>query len=114
MTRITPETVDSFRGVAQDVPPPKLPDGLFQVDEGSDRFRRGSWRRRRGMRHSSLSKFSSAVTSILGFDLAGPDYGFLVVEGNNVHGFTNVTQQADVTDQDGYGVGGYGDGGYGA
>lgn len=116
MTRIRNEEIEDFRGMNTNIPAQRLPDQMAQVDEGSDRYRRGSWRRRRGMRHSSLPKFDGPILGILGFDLKGPDYAVLLVEGTNVQGNLNVTQQDDSGGGAGAGFGGdgFGEGGFSA
>ena len=89
-----PETTNEFGGIARDVFPVSMPPGLYQVDQGGDRYFRGSWRRRRGMIHTDMAKFDAAVTSLLGFEMAGEDFAIITVEGTNVHGNLNVTEQA--------------------
>ena len=93
MNKDKEDVTNEFGGVARDVFPVSMPPGLYQVDEGGDRYFRGSWRRRRGMLHTDLAKYDSAVTSLLGFEMAGEDFAILVVEGTNVHGELNVTDQ---------------------
>lgn len=83
-----------FLGVAKDFPAPRLPPGLFQDDIGGDRYKIGAWRRRKGMRHTSCADLGGAVVSLIGFEMPGLDFALLAVETTNVHGFTNVTQQA--------------------
>lgn len=104
-----------FGGVAKDVVPTALPPGLYQEDHGGDRFLRGSWRRRRGMLRSSLAQADDAVVAILGFELPGGDYALLWVEGTNVHGDLNVTDQdLEVSDAEGgFGETEFGEGGFG-
>lgn len=116
MRRSETEDVEQFRGVRKDASRTSLPAGFFQEDEGSDRYKRGTWRRRRGMRHSSLAKQTNAVTALIGMDLPGSDFSLLLVEGTNAQGFSNVAIQTDsvVTASSGYGVGLYGSAGYGA
>lgn len=90
-----PNEVDSeFLGVAKDFPAPRLPVGLFQDDVGGDRFKIGAWKRRRGMRHTDQADLGSAVVSIIGFEMPGLDFALVCVEDTDIHGFTNVTQQA--------------------
>jgi hypothetical protein len=88
-----PETANEFGGVATDVFPVSMPPGLYQEDQGGDRYFRGSWRRRLGMIRTNLDKYDAAVTSILGFEMAGDDFAVITVEGTNVHGNLNVTEQ---------------------
>ena len=83
-----------FLGVSKDFAATKLPPGLFQEDQGGDRYKIGSWRRRRGMRHTDQAKLSAAVVTLIGFEMPGNDFALVAVEGANVHGFTNVAQQA--------------------
>lgn len=85
--------IDDYQGVSTKTPPAKLPPYVFQEDKGSDRFSRKAWKRRRGMRHTDIAKKTSAVVSILGFELPGGVYATLLVEGTNVHGFDGVGQE---------------------
>lgn len=96
---------DSFNGVVRDVDKAKLPPGAFQIDEGGDRYNRGSWRRRRGLAHTDIAKVSSPITFVLGFEMPGVDFALMFVEGTNVRGETNVAQQTYTTAD----LGGYGD-----
>jgi hypothetical protein len=96
---------DQFQGVMTDVDKSKLPPGYFQVDEGGDRYNRGSWRRRRGMVHTDIAKVAAPVTFILGFEMPGTDFALMFVEGTNVRGETNTAQQTYTSP----GAGGYGD-----
>lgn len=107
------KSVRDFRGTAKDVHRARLDQGYFQDDEGGDRFERGTWKVRRGMRHTSVPRLDSAITSIIGFELPGGDFGLVVVEGVNGHAFVNVTEQPDTTGAGGFGVGGFGVGGFG-
>lgn len=93
MSKDRKDTTNEFGGVAKDVFPVSMPPGLFQDDEGGDRYFRGSWRRRLGMLHTDLSKKDAAVTSLLGFEMAGEDFALLLVEGSNVHGDLNIEDQ---------------------
>lgn len=83
-----------FSGVRKDFAPSKLPPGAFQEDQGGDRYQSGSWRRRRGMRHTDQAKLTAAVVTLIGFEMPGGDFALVAAEGVNVHGFTNVAQQA--------------------
>jgi hypothetical protein len=103
------EEIHEFGGEARDVSPQVLPPNLFQVDHGGDRYFRGSWRRRRGMLHTDMAKFTGAVTSILGFEMAGEDFAVLIVEGSNVQGVLNVVDQ-DYTIPSGFGETNFGEG----
>ena len=91
-------------GVAYDVEKAKIPPGYFQLDEGGDRFKRGTWKRRRGMRHTDIAKVSSAVEAIIGFEMPGTDFALMFVEGANVRGETNVDTQTDTVTQEGFGA----------
>lgn len=102
------EEINQFDGVAQDAAPSALPPNLFQEDQGGDRYFRGQWRRRKGMLHTTMSKFSSPVTSLIGFEMPGEDFAIVVVEGTNVHGNLNVTEQ-DYTIPDGWGETSFGE-----
>lgn len=84
---------EEFNGVARDTAPHKVPEGLFQEDQGGDRYFRGVWRRRRGMLHSNQAALSGVPLTILAFETPGEDFALIVVSGANVHGFTNVTEQ---------------------
>lgn len=84
---------EEFNGVAKDTAPHKIPDGLYQEDQGGDRYFRGVWRKRRGMLHSSLSATGAVVHTILAFETPGEDFALLIAGGANVLGFTNVTEQ---------------------
>jgi hypothetical protein len=88
-----PEVNTEFLGVATDFAPSRLPLGLFQQDQGGDRFKIGSWKRRRGMRRSDVATRSSAIVTLIGFEVSGGDFALLEVEGVNVQGATNVAQQ---------------------
>lgn len=83
-----------FSGIRKDFAPSKLPPGAFQEDQGGDRYQSGSWRRRRGMRHTDHRQRSSAIFSMLGFEMPGGDFALVVVDGGTVNGFVNVAQQA--------------------
>jgi len=105
-------SVEEFNGVAGNIHRARLGNGLFQVDSGGERFEQGTWKVRRGMRHTSLAKVDSAVVTLIGFQVPGGDFSLLSVEGTNAHGDLNVTQQTDPTDE-GFGAGGFGEGGFG-
>lgn len=107
------EGARQWSGVNRHAAKINLPSKLFQIDHGSDRYRPGSWRRRRGMRHTSLPKYGSAVTTIIGLDLPGVDLALLVAEGANAQGNLNVVEQT-VPAAGGFGVDGFGTGGFGA
>lgn len=98
-----------------DVGRTNLSSNEFQTDEGSDRYKRGSWRRRRGMVHSDLPAFSNPVTAIIGIDLPGVDYALLTVDGQNIQGNQNTAAQTRTSDDPaGFGEAGFGVGGFGA
>ena len=92
-----------------------MPAGFAQEDMGSDRYKQGAWRRRRGLKHSNVAKQTSAITALIGMDLPGSDFALLLIEGTNAQGFSGVAVQANTvtTITDGYGVLGFGAGGYG-
>ena len=107
------ESIDEFKGIAKDVRPAKLPAQLFQEDVGGDRYYRGVWRRRRGMRHTDQAKFSNPVLGIIGMDAPGSDYPVMFIEGTNLQGFSNVATQDDTSDEGGFGETEFGEGGFG-
>jgi len=82
-----------FEGIALDAARTKLPEGKFQVDTGGDRFLRGAWQPRRGHVHCTVPQVPDPVVALLGFDLPGADFALIFVEGGNVHGYRNVTEQ---------------------
>lgn len=87
--------VDSdFLGASKNIPPQRLPQGLFQEDSGGDRFHIGSWRRRRGFRHTDTIGLSTPIASMIGFEMPGGDFALVVVNGSTVYGFVNVAQQS--------------------
>jgi hypothetical protein len=88
------EAENDFLGVNKNIPPQRLPDGMFQEDVGGDRFQMGSWRRRRGMRHTDKIGLSSPIASMIGFEMPGGDFALVVVNGSTVYGFVNVSQQS--------------------
>lgn len=87
-----------FKGTAANIAPQLLPDSYYQVDQGGDRFRPGSWKRRRGMLHTDQAKLDLAVETILGFELPGEDFALAAAEGVNLHGFSNIEEQNYGTD----------------
>lgn len=93
MSRDKDDVTNEFGGIAKDVFPVSMPSAFYQEDQGGDRFFRGSWRRRLGMLHTDLAQYASPVTSLIGFEMAGEDFALMVVEGENVHGELNVTNQ---------------------
>jgi len=74
------EVISKFDGIATDIHRAKLPDGLFQVDQNGDRHDRGTWKVRKGYKHSDLPKASSAVLTLQGVELPGGDFGLVAVE----------------------------------
>ena len=95
------EIIDDFKGITKDIAPAKLPNPLFQEDKGGDRTHRGSWKRRRGLAHTTIPKVAAAVTCLSGFSIPGISKGYMVCEGTNIHGFVDVEQQSDLlTDPD--------------
>lgn len=105
--------IEEFEGLAHDVHPVRMPPNKFQVDVGGDRFEQGTWKRRRGQRHTDVPQVSSAIKTIIGFELPGGDFGVLLVEGSNAHGFTNVAEQGDDVSE-GFGRQPFGCGGFGS
>lgn len=90
------ESVNDFRGIAKNVAPAKMPPQLFQEDVGGDRTRQGSWKRRRGIAHTTINKKAAAITCLSGFSIPGISKGYLVCEGTNIHGYVDVEQQSDL------------------
>jgi len=86
-------TIREFNGLALDVHRTSMPPTLFQVDEGGDRFGRGTWKRRKGMRHTDFPKKPDPIVALLGFEMPGLDFGLLVVEATRVHGVLNIAEQ---------------------
>lgn len=109
------DAVDQFQGVSLSTPRGVLGQGLFQADVGGDRFKRGSWRRRRGSRHTDVAKKDNAITAILGFEFAGAGFAVVLVEGVKAHGHTDAAEQSWVIPAAGIGEYGesYGDEPYG-
>jgi hypothetical protein len=85
--------IGEFKGLALDVHRTSMPADLFQVDEGGDRFNRGTWKRRRGMRHTTFPRAPDPIRTLLGFEMPGLDFGLLVNESTRIHGVLNVTEQ---------------------
>jgi hypothetical protein len=85
--------ITEFNGIALDIHKSSLPDGKFQVDQGGDPFRKGSWKRRRGMRHTDIAKASSGVDTLLGFAMPGGQFALMVVNGANCNGFVGTAEQ---------------------
>ena len=113
MRKLQSEGPRQFKGLVLDVPRTNLSSDEFQVDQGSDRYKRGAWSRRRGMLHSDLTAFASPVTAIIGIDLPGVDFGLLLVQGQNIEGNLNVAAQTRSSSSSGFGVSGFGVGGFG-
>ena len=85
--------IDQFTGTELNAAKTKLPKGKFQIDSGGDHYAAGSWKPRRGNSHVSLAKFTGAVVSLLGFEMAGLDFALVYFEGTTLRGDTNVTEQ---------------------
>ena len=85
--------IQTFEGIDLDKPAAKLPPQLFQEDVGGDRFKRGSWKRRRGMRRICVLKRDNPIETLLGFELGGPGFGLLLVEDGNALGGTDMVVQ---------------------
>lgn len=81
--------VEEFQGIRNAVPGPGIEPTQFQVDEGSDRYRQGSWSRRRGMIHADTQGevLPGPITAIIPFDLPGVEHAIMVVSGTEVHGY---------------------------
>ena len=90
------EAVNDFGGVVKNIAPAKMPPQLFQEDVGGDRTRQGSWKRRRGIAHTTIEKTDLPVTCIAGFSIPGISKGYMVCEGTNVFGYVDVEQQSDL------------------
>jgi len=91
--RETGARITQFDGIALDIHRSSLPDGKFQTDTGGDPFKRGSWKRRRGMRHTDIAKASGGVATLIGFQMPGNEFALLVVDGANANGFVGVAEQ---------------------
>ncbi len=83
---------NEFQGVSKNAPAPRLPPGVFQEDVGGDRYSLGTWRRRKGMRHTNQTGLVSPIASMIGFEMPGGDFALVVVNGTTIYGFVNVTQ----------------------
>ena len=88
------EGITDFQGIAKDIAPAKLPPQFFQEDLGGDRTRRGSWKRRRGLIRTNVPVVASPITCITGFHMPF-SYGYIIAEGVNSQGTTNVDVQTD-------------------
>ena len=82
--------VNRFRGQRDATAGAGIEANEFQIDAGSDRYKKGSWARRRGMARAATEKLDGPVTSILGWDLPGVEFAYLVVAGTEIHGFSSV------------------------
>lgn len=82
--------VSEFKGTVTQSPAAGIKPDESQVDEGSDRFHRGSWRRRRGIRRALNEKLDAPITALLGWDLPGVEYAYVVVSGGEVHGYSTL------------------------
>ena len=93
------EAITDFQGIAKDIAPAKLPPQLFQEDLGGDRTRRGSWKRRRGLKHTNSPKQVLPVTCITGFHMPF-SHGYIIATTGAVsvtNGTTNLGIQDDTT-----------------
>ena len=95
MSHVGRDEITEFSGIARNVHRTKLPPKLFQTDAGGDRYELGSWRVRRGRRHTDVAAKASAITLLHGFELPDGSFGLLIVFGTTADGETNVAQQAD-------------------
>jgi len=91
--RTSGQRITEFNGVKLDVHRSSLSDGKFQADNGGDPKKKGSWSRRRGMRHTDIAKATNGIDTLLGFATADGVFALLVVDGANVNGFTGVAEQ---------------------
>jgi len=91
-----PESINDFQGIAKDIAPAKLPTQLFQEDVGGDRTKRGSWKRRRGMKHVNVTKLSGPVRCITGFHMPF-SHGYLFTDGQYIRGTMDINVQDDST-----------------
>ena len=87
------ERIDQFLGLDTSAPKQKLRPGKFQVDSSGDRSAPGSWRPRLGRVHSTVAQVPNGVNSLMGFDLPGPDFALILIEGGTVHGRINIVEQ---------------------
>ena len=90
------EGINDFQGIAKDIAPAKLPASFFQEDQGGDRTKRGSWKRRRGFKHTNTQKLSGAVTCITGFHMPF-SHGYIFCQGNVIQGVMDIGVQDDST-----------------
>jgi len=110
--------IHKFEGTVLDAHPARLADGMFQADEGGDRFQRGSWQTRRGMLHTTVPKQVSPVQTLIGFNVPGQGEALTVLVGTQTgsaaasSGFQNVTTQGTGSSV-GFGAQGFGVGGFG-
>ena len=108
----SPGQVAPFSGVAQDYAPAAVPEGLFQQDQGGDRYQKGTWRRRRGMRRTDIDTLSDAISTILGF--ATPEgFHLIIVGGDTIVGTTGTGTQGTASGAVGYGEIEFGEDEYG-
>jgi hypothetical protein len=88
-----------FQGVRKDVHRAKLPDGFFQEDKGGSHFDQGSWKVRRGQRHTSIAVAGGPVEAIAGFSINGGSFALIFAENTGgatgLVGELNYSQQAD-------------------
>lgn len=87
------QRITEFDGVKLDVHRSSLPPGKFQADNGGDPKKKGSWSRRRGMRHTDIAAAAGGVDTLLGFSTADGSFALIVVDGANANGFTGTAEQ---------------------
>lgn len=109
--------IDDFGGVARDAHPAKLPPHLFQADEGSDLFERGTWKVRRGRSRLPIAAMAGQIETIVAFQTVAGSIALVLIDSLGVfRGYAQLAADglppAEV-DLEGYGVGGEGEGGFG-
>lgn len=82
--------VQEFKGIRTDAAPAALEPQEFQVDEGTTRYETDDVGRRRGHRRLNIDQFNGPVTAQLGFDMPGPQFGYLVVAGPEIWGVRQI------------------------
>ncbi len=75
--------VEDFQGFATDIQRAKLPPAKFQLDQGGDHFQRGSWRVRRGRRHTDATQAGDQIDTVVSFAIPGGSFATLVLEGGS-------------------------------
>ena len=86
--------IDKFLGEVHDVPRQALEADEFQEDKGGQRYDTLRWKRRKGMRHTDTLVFSSAISTVFGFDLPGTDFAQIIIDGANIYGIRNITEHS--------------------